>query len=129
MPRPEQCRYTKTHEWVYREGDSALMGITDFAQQELGDIVFVNVGEPGRTINAGEELGGIDSVKAVAQVYSPVSGEIVEVNGALADHPEMLNKDPQGEAWLVRIRLTAPAELDGLMDFAAYQKFQQEEAH
>ncbi|MCU0231096.1 MAG: glycine cleavage system protein GcvH [Acidobacteria bacterium] len=129
MARPEDCLFTKTHEWVHREGNEVLVGISTFAQQELGDIVYVNLGEPGRNLKAGEQLGEIESVKAVAEVYAPVSGIVGAVNGALTDSPEKVNKDPHGEGWLVRIRLATPAELDGMMDFAAYSKYMAEEGH
>jgi glycine cleavage system H protein len=129
MPRPEDCLFTKTHEWVYREGDEALVGISDFAQQELGDIVYVNLGETGRSLKTGEQLGEIESVKAVAEVYAPVSGSVVAVNAVLADSPERVNKDPYGEGWLARVKLQALGELDGMMDFAAYAKYMAEEGH
>jgi glycine cleavage system H protein len=114
---------------VHREGDEALVGISDFAQQELGDIVYVNLGETGRSLKAGEQLGEIESVKAVAEVYAPVSGSVAAVNAALADNPEKVNKDPYGDDWLARIKLAAPAELDGMMNFAAYSKYMAEEGH
>lgn len=129
MPRPEDCRFARTHEWVFVEGNLARVGLSDFAQQELGDIVYVNLGEAGRTVSAGEELGEIESVKAVAEVYAPVSGEVAEVNPLLNDSPEQLNKDPQGAAWLCTIRLSNPGEVTLLMDHAAYAKFLQEQAH
>jgi glycine cleavage system H protein len=129
MPRPEDCLFTKTHEWVHREGDEALVGISDFAQQELGDIVYVNLGEAGRSLKTGEQLGEIESVKAVAEVYAPVSGSVAAVNGALADSPEKVNKDPYGDGWLARIKLSAPGELDAMMNFAAYSKYMADEGH
>ena len=129
MARPEDCLFTKTHEWVHREGDEVLVGISTFAQQELGDIVYVNLGETGRGLKTGEQLGEIESVKAVAEVYAPVSGSVVAVNAVLADSPEKVNKDPYGDGWLARIKLQAPAELDGMMNFAAYTKYMAEEGH
>ena len=129
MPRPEDCLYSKDHEWIYREEDVVRIGITDFAQQELGDIVFVDLGDTGRTVGAAEELGTIESVKAVAEVYAPVSGEVVEVNEALADNPEQVNEAPLEDGWLARIKLGDPAELDALMDHAAYTSFLEEEGH
>ncbi len=129
MPRPEDCLFTKTHEWVHREGDEALVGISDFAQQELGDIVYVNLGEAGRSLKTGEQLGEIESVKAVAEVYAPVSGSVAAVNGALADSPEKVNKDPYGDGWLARIKLSSLGELDGMMNFAAYSKHMADEGH
>ncbi len=129
MPRSEDCRYTKEHEWVHVEGDVARVGITDFAQGELGDIVYVNVGEAGRTLKQGDELGEIESVKAVAQVYAPVSGTVADVNALLGDAPEKINSDPLGEGWLVTLKLTNPAEASGLMDYAAYQAYLAESGH
>jgi glycine cleavage system H protein len=129
MPRPEDCLFTKTHEWVHREGDEALVGISDFAQQELGDIVYVNLGEAGRSLKTGEQLGEIESVKAVAEVYAPVSGSVAAVNGSLADSPEKVNKDPYGDGWLARIKLSAPGELDAMMNFASYSKYMADEGH
>ncbi len=129
MPRQEECRYTKEHEWVFREGDEVVVGITDFAQSELGDIVYVDMGETGRRVNAGDPLGDIESVKAVAQVYAPVSGEVTATNELLADAPEKVNQDPFGEGWLVRMRPADPAELDALMDHEAYRRFLEEEGH
>lgn len=129
MPRPEECRFAKTHEWVFLEGDMARIGLSDFAQNELGDIVYVNLGEAERPVVAGDELGEIESVKAVAEVYAPVSGLVVQINPLLGDSPEQLNKDPFGAAWLCTIKLSNPEEVKQLMDHAAYSKFLQEEAH
>ena len=129
MARQEECLYTKEHEWVLREGDEIVVGITDFAQQELGDIVYVDMGEPGREVAAGEAIGDIESVKAVAQVYAPVGGTVTAVNEELADAPEKVNQDPFGEGWLVRMKPADPAELDGLMDHEAYRRFLEEEGH
>ncbi len=129
MPRPEECLFTKDHEWLFIEGEVARVGITDFAQGELGDIVYVNMGDPGREVVAGSEMGEIESVKAVAEVYAPVSGEIVEVNPLLGDAPEKVNQDPQGDGWLVVIKPADKAQIDALMNFEAYQKYLQESAH
>ena len=129
MARQEECLYTKEHEWVHRDGDEIVVGITDFAQQELGDIVYVDMGDPGREVAAGEALGDIESVKAVAQVYAPVGGTVTAVNEDLADAPEKVNQDPFGEGWLVRMRPADPAELDALMDHEAYRRFLEEEGH
>jgi len=120
---PEQLRYTKEHEWVSLEGGVGTVGITDHAQQELGDIVFVELPKPGTLVGQGKTLGSVESVKAVSDIYAPVSGEVVEVNEALAEAPEKINEDPHGEAWLVRIRLTAPAEMDGLLSAADYEAY------
>lgn len=116
-------RYTKDHEWIKMEGAIGTIGITDYAQQELGDVVFVELPKVGVKMNAGQSLGTVESVKAVSEIFTPVSGEITEINSALAETPEKLNKDPHGSAWLVKIRLADPAELSGLMDAAAYQSY------
>src|SRR5215472_5501789 len=111
---PEYFRYTKEHEWVRAEGAAGTVGITDHAQSELGDIVYVDLPKVGTKVEAGKSLGSVESVKAVSDIYSPVSGEILEVNETLASNPETLNSDPHGSAWLVKIRLSAPSEIDGL---------------
>ena len=120
---PENFRYTKEHEWVSVEGDVGTVGITDHAQSELGDIVFVDLPKPGTRVEQGKTIGSVESVKAVSDIYSPVSGEVIEINGILTDSPEKLNSDPHGDAWLVRIRLSAPAEVSGLLSAADYQKY------
>jgi len=120
---PENFRYTKEHEWVLVEGDIGTVGITDHAQDELGDIVYVDLPKPGAHIEQGKSLGSVESVKAVSDVYSPVSGEVTEINGLLADSPEKLNAEPHGAAWLVKIRLSAPAEVASLMSAADYQSY------
>lgn len=118
---PEDYRYSKEHEWLEVDGDTATLGITDFAQQELGEVVFVEMPEAGATFDAGEEIGTIESVKAVSDIYAPVACEIVEANGELDDAPEVVNEDPHGKGWLVKIKITDAAELEDLMDAAAYQ--------
>jgi len=123
MSYPDNFRYTKEHEWILVEGDTGTIGITDHAQKELGDIVYVDLPKPGAAVEAGKALGSVESVKAVSDIYSPVSGEVVEVNELLATAPEKLNEDPHGAAWLVKIRLSNPAELDGLMSAADYQAY------
>lgn len=123
MSYPENFRYTKEHEWILVEGDTGTVGITDHAQKELGDIVYVDLPKPGATVEAGKALGSVESVKAVSDIYSPVSGEVVAVNDLLATAPEKLNEDPHGAAWLVKIRLTNPSELDGLMSASDYQAY------
>jgi len=123
MSYPENFRYTKEHEWILVEGDTGTVGITDHAQKELGDIVYVDLPKPGASVEAGKTLGSVESVKAVSDIYSPVSGEVVAVNELLASAPEKLNEDPHGAAWLVKIRLGNPAELDGLMSAADYQAY------
>ena len=128
MPRPEACMYTKDHEWVHREGGVVRIGVTEFAQNELGDIVFVNLKDSGSALEQGDELGTIESVKAVAEVYAPVAGELVELNGALTDRPETINEDPHGDGWLVTMRPADPAALEGLMSHEAYRQFLEREA-
>jgi glycine cleavage system H protein len=120
---PENFRYTKEHEWVLVESDVGTVGITDHAQEELGDIVYVDLPKVGAQVDAGKTLGSVESVKAVSDIYAPVSGEVVEVNSSLADAPEKLNKDPHGDAWLVKIRLRAPEEIKELLSAADYQKY------
>ncbi|GIU80854.1 MAG: glycine cleavage system H protein [Bryobacteraceae bacterium] len=123
MSYPDNFRYTKEHEWILVEGDTGTIGITNHAQKELGDIVYVDLPKPGAAVEAGKALGSVESVKAVSDIYSPVSGEVIEVNELLATAPEKLNEDPHGAAWLVKIRLSNPAELDGLMSAADYQAY------
>lgn len=120
---PENFRYSKEHEWVSAEGDMATIGITHHAQSELGDIVYVDLPRVGTTVARGKTLGSVESVKAVSDVYSPVSGEIVEVNEMLTSSPEKLNEDPHGAAWLVKLRLSAPSELLNLLSSADYQTY------
>ena len=120
---PENFRYTKEHEWVAAVGDAGTIGITDHAQQELGDIVYVDLPKVGTHIEQGKSLGSVESVKAVSDVYSPVSGEVTEINQTLAEKPETLNSDPHGAAWLVKIKLSAPAELASLMSAAEYEAY------
>ena len=120
---PDNFRYTKEHEWVLAEGDIGTVGITDHAQHELGDIVYVDLPKTGARIEAGKTLGSVESVKAVSDIYSPVSGEVTEINESLSEDPEKLNTDPHGAAWLVKIRLSAPAETQNLMTSAEYQSY------
>jgi glycine cleavage system H protein len=120
---PENFRYTKEHEWVLVEGDTGTIGITDHAQQELGDVVYVDLPKAGARVEQGKSLGSVESVKAVSDIYSPVSGEVSEVNPSLTDAPETLNSDPHGKGWLVKIRLTATDEVSGLMSAADYQAY------
>jgi glycine cleavage system H protein len=108
---PEDLQYTKSHEWVRIEGDTATIGITDHAQEELGDVVFVELPDEGATFDAGESFGTVESVKAVSDLYTPVGGEIVEVNSALEDSPENINEDPYGEGWIVKLRTSDEADL------------------
>jgi glycine cleavage system H protein len=120
---PSEYRYTKEHEWIDVKDDIGTVGITDYAQHELGDVVYVEMPKAGTKLEAGQPFGTVESVKAVSEIYAPVSGEVTEVNGALGDNPELLNQDPQGKAWLVRLKLSKPAEVSGLMDAAAYQAY------
>ena len=120
---PDNFRYTKEHEWVLAEGDTGTVGITDHAQQELGDIVYVDLPKVGAHIEAGKSLGSVESVKAVSDIYAQVSGEVTAINESLADAPETLNADPHGAAWLVKIRLSAPGEIQNLMTAAAYESY------
>ena len=115
--------YTKEHEWIQVEGDSATVGITDYAQSQLGDVVFVEVPEAGRQLSKGGEAAVVESVKAASDVYAPVSGEVIEGNQALVDQPDLVNTDPEGAGWFFRIRLAGTGELDGLMDQSAYRAF------
>ena len=120
---PNDYRYTKDHEWIKVSGETGTIGITDYAQHELGDVVFVELPAVGTHIAAGKIFGTIESVKAVSEIYAPVSGEVIETNTALTKAPEIVNSDPHGAAWLVKIKLSKPAEVSGLMDAAAYQAF------
>jgi len=123
MAYPAKYRYTKQHEWVDVNGDVATIGITDYAQHELGDVVFAELPKPGAQITAGKSFGTVESVKAVSEIYAPASGEVVEANRELHDTPEKINSDPHGAAWLIKVRLANPAELKDLMDAAAYEAF------
>jgi glycine cleavage system H protein len=115
--------YTKEHEWIRVDGDIATVGITDFAQAQLGDVVFVEVPEAGRQVSKGSEAAVVESVKAASDVYAPVSGEVVEGNQALVEDSALVNSDPEGEGWFFRLRLSNPGELEGLMDADAYRSF------
>ncbi|MBV9887269.1 MAG: glycine cleavage system protein GcvH [Acidobacteria bacterium] len=123
MAYPANFRYTKQHEWADVKGDVATIGITDYAQHELGDVVFAELPKVGAKVEAGKSFGTVESVKAVSEIYSPVSGEVVEANGDLQNTPETINSDPHGAAWLIKIKLANPAELNGLMDAKAYEAF------
>jgi glycine cleavage system H protein len=120
---PDNFRYTKEHEWVLVEGDIATIGITDHAQKELGDIVYVDLPKPGSSAEQGKAIGSVESVKAVSDIYAPVSGEVVAVNELLATAPEKLNQDPHGAAWLFKIKLSAPDEVKQLLSAADYQSY------
>ncbi len=121
MNTPANLKYTKSHEWVRMEGEVAVIGISDYAQQKLGDLVYVSLPEVGDPCTAGEPFGDVESVKAVSDLFCPVTGEICEINGELADSPELLNSDPYGEAWIIKVRnITGEEEM---LDAAAYDKF------
>ena len=120
---PANFRYTKEHEWVAVEGGVGTIGITDHAQQELGDVVYVDLPKPGDKVEAGKTFGSVESVKAVSDIFAPVSGEVAEINEGLKDSPEKLNQDPHGSAWLIKVRLSDPAEFDKLMAAADYEAY------
>ncbi len=123
MEYPEELKYTSEHEWaVLEQGDRVRVGITDFAQDALGDVVYVEVPEEGTEVKAGEPFGEVESTKSVSDIYSPVSGTVVERNVTLSDSPELVNQEPYGQGWLVVIQMSDPSELDGLMNAAAYVK-------
>ena len=123
MSSPENRKYTKTHEWVLLDGDVATIGVTDHAQQELGDITYLELPEEGDALTAGETFGVIESVKAASDVYSPVDGEVVERNSDAVDAPDVINSSPYEGAWLVKVKLADPSQVDTLMDAAAYDEF------
>lgn len=121
MNFPENLKYTKDHEWVMVDGDTGTVGITDYAQGELGDVVFVELPAIGRTVKQGESFGTIEAVKAVSDMYAPLSGSVLEVNKELEKTPEIVNKDPYGKGWMVKIRVANPADLSALLNAAAYK--------
>jgi glycine cleavage system H protein len=121
-------RYTKDHEWVRVQGEVGVVGITDYAQNQLGDVVYLDLPEVGRSLKANEQFGTVESVKAVSELFCPVSGEVVKVNADLVGKPETINSDPHGAGWMLELRLADPAELKGLMDAAAYAAFVASEA-
>ena len=123
MAYPANYRYTNQHEWIDAKGDTATIGITDYAQHELGDVVFVELPKPGAKITAGKSFGTVESVKAVSEIYAPVSGEVLEANAELHNTPEKINSDPHGAAWLIKVRLGNPVEIKSLMDASAYETF------
>ena len=126
---PDDLKYTKEHEWLAVHGTIGTVGITHYAQSELGDIVYVEVPAAGAPVVGGEEFGTVESVKAVSEIFAPVSGEVLEVNPALVEHPEAINKDPYGDGWLLKIKLADPKELEALMSAAEYRKYIEEEAN
>ncbi len=121
MNIPENLKYTKDHEWVRVEGNIGVIGITDYAQSELGDVVFVDIDESLAEISKGSSCGTIEAVKTVSDVYAPFSGKVVEINSKLKDNPELLNSDPYGEGWMIKAEISNNAELDDLLDAAAYK--------
>jgi glycine cleavage system H protein len=125
---PADYRYTKDHEWIKVQGDVATIGITDYAQQELGDVVFVDVPKVGAKLAPGKSFGSVESVKAVSEIYSPVAGEVTETNPLLTDTPEKINSDPHNTAWLIKLKLADAKEVAGLMDATAYQAYIAEQA-
>ncbi len=128
MKAPNDLLYSKEHEWIQRESEVATIGITEHAQKELGDVVFAELPEVGATFNVNEAFGSVESVKAVSEVYMPVSGEVVEINESLLDAPEKINDDPYGEGWIIRIRLGDPTELETLMSSQEYSQYVEEES-
>ena len=126
MSYPTQFRYTKDHEWIDAKGDAATVGITDYAQHELGDVVFVELPAVGTALITGKTFGPVESVKAVSEIYAPANGEVTEANSTLQNKPELINTDPHVTGWLVKIKLSNPAELNSLMDAAAYEAFIEE---
>jgi glycine cleavage system H protein len=122
MHIPENLKYTKDHEWAKIDGDVVTIGITDYAQSELGDIVFIELPEVGLTTAQADSFGTIEAVKAVSDLFAPLSGEIVDVNSNLTDNPEMINEDPYGKGWIIKIKLSSKGELDSLLDKSAYEE-------
>lgn len=120
MSYPTDLRYTKDHEWIRIDGETGRIGVTDYAQQQLGDVVFIDLPEPGSTLTKGEQFGSIESVKAVSDLYAPMSGRVIEVNGALQDQPESVNQDPHG-TWMIAIAVDDPSQVDDLLDADGYR--------
>lgn len=120
---PEDLHYSKDHEWVRVEGDVAVIGISDYAQNSLGDVVYVELPKAGEEFLVNESFGSVESVKAVSEVFAPVSGAVTQVNDALGDEPEKVNEDPYGEGWMIRIRMTSPGQVDSLLTAAEYEDF------
>jgi glycine cleavage system H protein len=129
MNFPPDLKYTRTHEWIRIEGDTATLGITDYAQGELGDVVFLELPQAGRVLKPEESFGTIEAVKAVSDLFSPLSGEVTAANAQLSGSPELVNKDPYGQGWMVKLKFSNAAELSGLLDAAAYEKLTQGGGH
>jgi glycine cleavage system H protein len=125
MPNAEECKYTKAHEWVYLEGDTVTCGISDYAQDQVGDIVFIELPKVGDKLERGKQCAVIESVKAAADFYAPVSGEVTEINSALANDPSVVNKSAMEDGWFFKIKIFDKKEIDDLMDFKAYSEFVQ----
>ena len=123
MTYPKEFRYTKEHEWISAKGDTATIGITDYAQHELGDVVFVELPTAVTKVTAGKTFGTVESVKAVSEIYAPVSGEVIEANAELPNKPETINSDPHGAGWLIKVKLANPAEVNSLLDASAYEAY------
>lgn len=128
MDVPEDLRYTRQHEWTRLEGDLVRVGITDFAQDSLGDVVYVDVPEVGTEVTGGQPFGEVESTKSVSDVYAPVTGKVVDRNGALSDSPELVNSSPYGEGWMIVIQPSDPSAVEGLLDAAGYREFVEQEA-
>jgi len=128
MATPEDNRYAKSHEYVHLEGDIATIGITEYAQKELGDVVFVELPQVGAELDAGDELGSIESVKAVSELFVPMSGEVIEVNEALADNPALVNTDPWGDGWMIKMKVKDASELDEMMSAEEYEEYIEKES-
>jgi glycine cleavage system H protein len=126
MDYPENLKYTSEHEWALAEGDRVRVGITDFAQDALGDVVYVDIPEEGTEVQAGEAFGEVESTKSVSDLFSPVSGKVAERNARLADNPELINQDPYGEGWIIVVDMADPSQLEGLMDAQAYRRLAEE---
>jgi glycine cleavage system H protein len=120
---PSENLYSREHEWVHVQDDVCVLGITEFAQQELGEVVFVELPEVGQVFNAGDEVGTIESVKAVAEVYTPVAGEVIEINEAVVDDPELINEDPHQDGWLIKVRFSSASDLKDLMNAEKYEEY------
>ncbi|MES3161274.1 MAG: glycine cleavage system protein GcvH [Halorubrum sp.] len=119
---PDELRYLESHEWTTKDGETALVGISDFAQDELGDVVFVELPDVGDAVTAGEAFGVVESIKAVSDLYSPVSGEVVEINDALFDQPELVNEDPYGDGWMIEVAPAGEGDFDGLLEPSGYEE-------
>lgn len=122
MKIPENLKYTQDHEWIKVEGDIAFIGITDFAQGELGDVVFIEIETVGDTLGKGEVFGTVEAVKTVSDLFMPVSGEVLEMNESLEDNPELVNKEPYGDGWMIKIKISDPSDMDGLLSAEAYKE-------